>query len=252
MLSVNAALNGLSAGVVQKLRGGSFQDGFARGALGGGITYAGKRISVGRWNGAGLVGREIAAVGGSITRNAAEGRSTLDELIFPLGFVRLRVDPGAESPVRATLDLHGFLWTAYAVLSPELEWDAGASLSAGAPVFRAPGRIIDWAGVADNDGLVLGFAPAGTILLSDDPLYRERMPTTFAHERVHVLQYDQLFFTVGSPLQRWIAPKVPGGETASRYVDIDLAAPFVYGMLLVGGEHSERAWEREAYFFARP
>ena len=56
-LSGNAALGGLTAALIQKLRGVSFWEAFVDGALGGAVAYAGKRIAVERFYGAGLVGR---------------------------------------------------------------------------------------------------------------------------------------------------------------------------------------------------
>src|SRR5512133_49653 len=56
----NALLGGLSAGIMQELRGGSFRSGFTRGALGGTAIYVGKRIDAERFEGAGLLGRQVA------------------------------------------------------------------------------------------------------------------------------------------------------------------------------------------------
>ncbi|MEX2465963.1 MAG: hypothetical protein WD995_03590, partial [Gemmatimonadota bacterium] len=56
-LSVNALVGGLSAGIFSHARGGSFFEPFARGALGGSVSYFGKRLSGGGFPAAGLVGR---------------------------------------------------------------------------------------------------------------------------------------------------------------------------------------------------
>jgi hypothetical protein len=61
VLSGNVLVSAVSAGAVQKARGGSFRDGFARGAAGGAGVFAGKRIAAARWAGAGLVGRQVAS-----------------------------------------------------------------------------------------------------------------------------------------------------------------------------------------------
>lgn len=78
-------LGGLTAGIVQRLRGGSFSDGFARGAVGGAVAYAGRRIAAERFDGAGLLGRQVGAVGASVVRNASERRPSLERLFFPAG-----------------------------------------------------------------------------------------------------------------------------------------------------------------------
>lgn len=250
-LSANAALGGLAAGIVQKLRGGSFQDGLARGALGGGVAFLGKRVAVERFDGAGLAGRQLAAVGNSILLNAGAGRPSLERLVLPVGFARLHLGTGEEPRARVSLDLHGLVWTAYAAAVPELRFDAAASLSAGAPVFRSPGYVLSWDETGDE---VAGFAPAGVILLSDHTGREGRGgatdPVIFAHERVHVLQYDQSFAAWSDPLQGWLLPRLPGGERVGRVLDLDLAAPLLYGVSLWHGGYEGRPWEREAYFLA--
>src|SRR5688572_16046106 len=77
-LGANALTSGLSAGLLQRLRGGSFRDGLARGALGGSVKYAGMRVSAQRFDGAGLLGRHVAATGTSMVRNASDARPTFD------------------------------------------------------------------------------------------------------------------------------------------------------------------------------
>ena len=91
-LSGNAALGGLTAALIRELRGGSFWEAFLDGALGGAVVY-----------GAGLAGREVAAVGTSIVRNASDGRGTLEQLVLPIGVARLYLQGVNTSvaPVRA-------------------------------------------------------------------------------------------------------------------------------------------------------
>jgi hypothetical protein len=239
----NALVGGLTAGVAQKLRGGSFQDGFARGVLGGGIIYAGKRVAVQRFGGAGLVVRQVAALGTSVVRNAADGRPALQRVMLPLGPLRLYVEPRGAAPVRARLDLMTIAWTVYAAVTPELEWDAGATLSAGAPVFRARDRLI----VSDGDSTeAAGKALSGVILLSD--IRGIDVVSNFAHERVHVLQQDQIFFTWSDPLEEWVVRRLPGGAVVNRYVDLGLSNVFTAAIAELFGEHDDRPTELEATF----
>src|SRR5512134_3652706 len=131
----NALLGGLSSGIMQELRGGSFRRGFTRGFLGGSVIYVGKRLAVERFEGAGLLGRQIGAVGGSMVRNAGDGEGVLERLYLPLGVARLEVHTPTRR-LQLTPDLTAIGWTVWAITQAELEFDRSASLSAGTPVFR--------------------------------------------------------------------------------------------------------------------
>lgn len=242
-LAGNALFGGLSAGLGQALRGGSFQDGFTRGALGGGVIYAGKRVAVQRFDGAGLLGREVAAIGSSVVRNAADGLPSLSRLMLPFGLVRVYVEPRASSPVHARVDLLTLAWTGYAALTPELEWDAGASLSSGAPVFRVQDRLIVTGGDTTEAS---GKAVAGVILLSD--IHRLNVSANFAHERVHVLQHDQIFYVWSDPLEEWAVRQLPGGGALNRYVDLGLTSVFTSALARIFADYDSRPTELEAEF----
>ncbi|HEY0038425.1 MAG TPA: hypothetical protein VGB66_17125, partial [Longimicrobium sp.] len=130
VLSANVLFGGLSAGLVQTARGGSFRDGFTRGAAGGVGVYAGKRIAVAPWSGAGFVGRQVASVGSSVVWNAGAGRPSFEEVALPVGPVRLYLRTSGQGPrVHARVDAVAVMATAYAASRPELEWDPGRSLS---------------------------------------------------------------------------------------------------------------------------
>lgn len=242
--SANGLIGGLTAGLWQKARGGSFQDGFTRGMLGGAVTYGGKRLAVQRFYGAGLAGREVAAVGSSMTRNAADGRPLLQRVMLPVGPVHLYVERAEGLRVRAKLDAYTLGWMTYAALQPELKWDAGRSLSAGAPVFLAKDRLI----VSDDDSDAAGLTVAGVVLLSDIPALD--VQTNFAHERVHVLQNDQIFLLWTEPAEQWALGKLPGGRTLARYVDPNLS-PLVTELLgRIFPEYYSKPWELEAIYLS--
>ena len=57
-VGINAVLGGVTAGVTSLIRGNSFSDAFTAGALGGTMSYAGKRVAASRFYGAGLIGRQ--------------------------------------------------------------------------------------------------------------------------------------------------------------------------------------------------
>src|SRR5690606_17462320 len=60
---VNVVLGGLVAGVLHGARGGDFRDAVVKGVTGGALSFAGKRLAVEPFFGAGLLGREVSAVG---------------------------------------------------------------------------------------------------------------------------------------------------------------------------------------------
>jgi hypothetical protein len=134
-VGANALMSGVSAGILQRLRGGSFRDGLARGAFGGSVQYAGKRLAAQHFDGAGLLGRQVSATGVSMVRNAADARPTFDRLLFPLGPLHLYVHLSDGVTVRPKVNLRALITLISAAAHTELRWDAGATLSAGAPCF---------------------------------------------------------------------------------------------------------------------
>jgi hypothetical protein len=226
--------------VLQAIRGGSFSDGFARGALGGAIVYAGKRVSVGRFAGAGLLGRELAAVGASVVRNAADGRPSFERLVLPLGPINVYFGTPGPRRARVKVNLYQLAWFGWAMAEPALSFEAGKSLSAGAPVFRARNRVI----LSGGDP-VRGVMAGGTILLSGRGVLDEE--AVFAHERVHVLQRDFYLQAWFRELEAWLLEQTPFAAV-NRYVDIDLLTPlFLLGTGTAFGK-ANRPEEIEADF----
>lgn len=217
LTAVNAVLGGLTAGIYQALRGGAFEDGFTRGALGGSVVYAGKRLSAARFSGAGFLGRQVAATGSSIVHNAGRGEPMLETLYFPIGPLHFYVTPGRPSPVRLKVDAYDVSWIVYGLAERRLELDVGESFSSGAPVFRSPRSVL----VVDGDP-VLGETAGGIILLSAGLGAGDG--ATLAHERTHVIQHDFIFRAWTSPAEDWAAERLPA-RTVTRWVDFGVAWP---------------------------
>jgi hypothetical protein len=216
-LGANTLIGALAGGIFQTLRGGSFSDGFTRGALGGAVVYAGKRLSGERFSGAGFLGREIAAVGASIVRNAGDGGPSLQRLVLPVGPLRLHLYPKGNHVVNLKVDLYELAWLGYAMAEPALTLEVGKTFSAGAPVFLARNRSI-----RSGEDQVQGVTGAGTILIGGRDVSDEA--ATFAHERVHVIQrdfYSQAWFL---PLEERILRDTPLAGL-QRYVDINILTP---------------------------
>lgn len=252
-LGANALLGGLAAGVMQEFRGGDFRDGFTRGALGGAVVYAGKRIAVQPFDGAGMVGRQVGSVGGSMVRNAAEGRGLLERVVLPLGPVRVYLEPAAATPLRARLDVVSAAWIGYAVVEEQLEWDRDFSLSAGTAVFRAPGKMLKSKSTDLHEGAAGGLEAAGVILLSDVEEYgKEPLLRSFAHERVHVLQTDYMHTVWSDPAEDWLLRQIPGGRAVGRFLDFGVSNPIRSGLgRFIPGGRENHPWEIEAEFLER-
>jgi hypothetical protein len=245
LLSINALVSGATAGALQHFRGESFGDGFVRGALGGSVHYAGMRVASQRFDGAGLVGRQVSAAGISMVRNASDGRPLLQQMFVPLGPLHLYVDLTDGISVRPKVNVSGFTVLLSAMAEPALDWDAGATLSAGAPVFRVSDRSL----IGEN-GPVDGYVRFGSIFVSD--MRASQLPHVLAHERAHVLQGDWMFLAWSDPMESWILKRVPLGSTLYRYADINMLAAWMRGgaYVLFDVEYGDRLHEIEAEFLA--
>jgi hypothetical protein len=230
-LAANVVLGGVTAGVGQWLRDGSFRRGFAGGAVGGGLVFAGKRVVGEEFDGAGFLGREVAAVGASVVANASEGRGLLERVTLPVGPVRLHLDRSAPSPLVARLDVPGAIATVYFATRAPLDWRS--SLSAGAPVF-----------ILREGDLAAGRHVAGVIRLRED--LPSIMRATLAHEQVHVAQYDFAFSAWSDPVEAKLLGWSRLGERWTRHLDLGLHLP-VHGLLNAVVPYEHQPWEWEAH-----
>lgn len=157
-----------------------------------------------RFDGAGFVGREISAVGGSITRNAALGVALLDTLALPVGPLWVFLPPHALGAFHIRLDLNNAWWLIYGITEDRLKLDWPRTLSAGAPIFRAT------RGLLDGGKLVDGEAIGGIVVLS--PSAGRHVDDVFAHERVHLLQRDFFETAAGLAVEDWAGAKLGAAQ----------------------------------------
>lgn len=234
ILATNALLGGLTGGVAALIRGEPIIEGFMVGAAGGGLVYVGKRLAGEHWYGSGLIGRQIASVGGSVIGNTASGREPFARVAFGLGPVRLYV--GSERPAAWRVDAPGAVLLLRGLLSDDMELRGYESLSTGAVVFESRKASAS--------------AGPGTIFLDASEI-PDRRSYVLAHENVHILQLDQTYLSWSDPLESWVASASPATRAIHSRIELNLVGLWIGVWGVRRWEHQDRPWEIEATFLAR-
>jgi hypothetical protein len=257
LAGTNALLSGTVVSLHRWVRGESlgtaFREGFGPGALTGVLTYAGKRIAVESFWGAGLLGRQIHGAGASSARSLSAGGGFADDLNLFLGPVRVRItDSSEDGGARWRVSGLDTYWLIYGIADSRFSMDWERSLSSGAPVFRPDrGRRIE----APSGERIGGAALGGVIFLSDG--LGEEEESLLRHERVHVMQFDYLHTLVSQPLELAALRRLRGDreEGLLQHIEERLYPDLLilgFGALLGTSAESRRApWEVEAYLLER-
>lgn len=233
VLAMNMAFGAVASGIVAGIRGQPVRRAVALGALGGAINFVGKTIVAGEFDGAGLVGRQVSAIGASLTRDAAEGTEPFRRMVFPIALLNVHVDRDSPRPVRVKADLGTVIATGVAI-SRGYRFDMEWSLLSGTPVFGVDYREMHSAGqhiagvvrVMEYDGMVM-------------------YPEALRHELIHVAQNDGAFITWSEPVERHLFSRVPVFRRLHEYIDFGLQVPVrAYANSIVG--YDSRPWEWEA------
>ena len=244
-IGTNMLVGGVMAGVASAIRGRPVVKGFAQGALGGAVSYLGKRATSEDIPAAGILGRQIGALGASIIRSATFGSGLLvDTLIVPLGPLRGYVTLLDIGQTRVRVDLEEVGWLVYNLTQDDLTFDAGASLSSGSFVFTSE---VGLRGARDRAS---GRAAPGVIALRLDG--EGNIPEdVLAHERVHINQFDQLKITAGLPLEGLARRGFsPGSRRILDWIDFGVGHwPFQW--TITGGwlPRERQLFEIEAEYF---
>lgn len=236
----NAGIGGATGAVGAILRGRDPLRGFLYGAIGGLTMSAGRQVAGRRFTTAGLVGRELSAVGVSLVH--AGERDTL-LLLAPLGPAVVELRPRAVDRVRTRLDLVQTGTIAYvAARGGRLDWRA--TLRTGAPVFRVGQNLLH----VGEQSAAVGAMLHGSILLLD-PAQRPAGidgAQTLRHETVHVLQYDYASQAVALPIERSLLGHVGFWRRPARHLDVGALTPLLLGAIAAPVPYGDRPWEREA------
>jgi hypothetical protein len=186
-LAANAAIGAAVSGVRAAVRRRPVAPALARGLAGGVALGAGKQLAARRFGGAGAVGRLVTAAGVAAVYTAP-GDSLA--AFLPVGPVTVELRPGARDRVRPRVNGWTTAVLLVALFDANSRLDAGASLDAGAVVFRRRSGAMPWGGGE------LGFAFPGVVFVSDRAEDAARRRLVVAHEAVHVQQWDAYHATV--------------------------------------------------------
>lgn len=234
VLGVNVLTSAVGAGVLARLSGHSFWRAAAVGAGGGALGFAGKRLAVQRFDGAGLLGRQLSSLGASVAQNAVSGRDPLDRIAVPLWIGRIYIERGEERSVHARLDLVAAILTTAAILDDKAHFDLGRTLSNGAPVFLQESAVPRWRG-----------AQLAGVVWIEDIFGPEDLEGTLAHEMVHVLQHDGAFTSWTELPEQHVLARIPGLRRAAPWVDIGVHSGVRAGLNRMI-DYESRPWEWEA------
>ena len=245
-LLANSLVSGLGAGIARAVGGGSFKEGFLRGALGGAVGYTARRIAAGEVDGSGLVGRQLGAVGASMVRNAGAGEGMFSRLVFPIGPLNLYVDrSGDQARWSAKIDGPALVTAGILVFHADAELDWWSTISSGAFVFRSRRG---W--FLGNEEGVVGQTLPGTVVLRYDE--SSDVARTLRHETVHILQQDFAFHAAGSSLEGWMLGHHHLTRRIHETVDFNLVIPLSLTLAWrgFGIDYVNRPHEAEALFLA--
>ena len=238
-LLANGVIGGTVAGVRALVAGKREWRAVLAGFGGGVLTGVGKQVAAARFSGAGLIGRQVGAVGTSLIYSATADTAVL---FAPIGPATLELRPRSADRVRMRLNAAQVLMLVHAAGQGRTHLDGDATLWAGTPVFRRPRTRMP---VSENTN---GFATPGAIFLARDELHPGDMRrTVLPHEMVHVVQWDALSYLVTLPVERAVVERLPGGRWLSRHVDIGLLGPLAVYTIAHHISYIHQPWEREAY-----
>ena len=236
-LAINAAIGSVTGLAWAALRHAPKSKGALQGAAGGALMSVGKQIASTVFNGSGFVGREISAVGVSLTATSGEAKTTLS---LPLGPLSLEF---SRDSYDWRVNAADFIAIVGLSVSPNTRLDLAKSLSSGAAVFND--RHSGFGQRGDFD--ILAVTQLGTIRLSRsafDP-YTGKANVIY-HENVHILQDDYFEEAIALPAEREAVQHLPFGRRFLRHLDLGALGPTLEAAM-AGIPYESRPWEREAY-----
>lgn len=233
--SVIGSVTGLAWAIIRK---SPKLKGIEQGAAGGLLMSAGKQIAASAFNGSGFAGREVSAVGVSLTASAGEQHTTF---AFPIGPVSLEHREGSYD---WRLNVTDFVAAAAWGISSNTEFDLHRSLSSGAAVFRDKragfGRTGNWDLTAVSGLGAIRLSRSAINSLTGDAY-------VVYHENVHILQDDYFEDAIALPAEKVFVEHLPFGHRFLRHFDLGALGPCLESGMSQLMPYRSRPWEQEAY-----
>ncbi|HZE07366.1 MAG TPA: hypothetical protein VE110_01290, partial [Gemmatimonadaceae bacterium] len=202
------------------------------------LMSAGRQIAATSFDGSGFLGREISAVGVSVTASSGEIHTVF---VFPIGPISLEYD---ERSWDWRLNVTDFVAVAAFALASNTEFDLHKTLSSGAPVFRDKRASFYRFG----DFEATGVTGLGTIRVSRAAFTAlAGNGNVIYHENVHILQDDFFEEAIALPPEREAIERLPFGRRFLRHFDLGLLGPGLESGMSRLIPYRSRPWEREAY-----
>jgi hypothetical protein len=236
--AINAAIGVVVGAMWAAIRRTSVIKGAGQGLAGGLIISEGRQTAARTFQGAGLIGREISAVGVSLVASVGKPATTFS---FPFGPLSVQYAKGAFDWRVQVADC---VITVATALSPHTSFDLGLSLSAGVPVFRTHGSGVTGLQGTDASGITQGAVIwlEPTAFVSD---YRTRQ--VLGHESVHVTQEDFVQNALALPIESAVLEQTSAGRSFLRHFDLGVLGDASALLLAHLIPYRSQPWEKEAY-----
>lgn len=243
LLIVNSVIGATTAGIYRVLSHKPIAPGVLRGAIGGAGVYAGKRLIGNGRPGYWWLGREVSSISSAEIANAGLGLKPLEEIVLPVGPIRLHFDRTSRKLV-PRLDVASTIGAVVVGARQGNRFAWRESVSTGAIVFLTPETSDQIGSYAAGVLSVSELAPDGHF----EPLESKR--SILSHEMTHAAQYDFTFNSLSAPIRGVVESKNPRLKRSARYFDANLMLP-VEMLLNSFMSYQDRPWEREAVSIAR-
>ena len=191
---------------------------FALGALGGAVHFSGKLVGPLSGFPGGIPAVVLGSTGTAIVSNAAHGLGIFDELLVPVGPLRVRYARSEPRKIRLAVNAYDAVDLArnLARAGMTLDWDESAA--SGTFAFVTRGTLIK----LSNGDLAGGLQTGSSFIISSLSTDRRR---TARHELVHVQQYWFLQEAIGRPVEAYLRARVPGGQYVPRWLELGIVPP---------------------------